>query len=126
MDENENKKIYRPKRPKIKARDNGNNNLDNYTSMTEENIEINNRYNLKLKRDFIMNDDNNIKKERKRSVQSKRGTRRPLTDFQKKIKQLIIKINSPLHKLKHIFHRWAFIALSQKNKLYDDEEEEDE
>ena len=37
MDENEHKKIYKQKRPKIRVKENINN-LDCYSSMTEENI----------------------------------------------------------------------------------------
>ena len=125
MDENENKKLYRPKRPKIRVKANSNN-LDYYASMTEENIEFENRKNLKLNRDLGLNDDNNNEKIRKKSVQNRRTTKKSLTEFQKKIKQLIKKINSPSHKIKILFYHWASKTFKQKNNSNGDEDEEEE
>ena len=127
MEENENKKLYRPKRPKIKVRENLDNE-DHLISMTEENIEYSNRKNLKLNKDIVLNEDNKDKI-RKKSVQNKRRAKKPLTEFQKKMKYLIIKIDSPSHKIKYIFHKWVSLTFGQNNNNVgddDDEEEEEE
>ena len=124
MDENEHKKIYRQKRPKIRVRDNKDN-LDYYSSMTEENIELNKIKNLKLNNELLLN-NNNGKNERKRSVQSQRRSKKSLKGFQKKMKNLLVKFNSPSFKIKLIFHKWAYITFSKKTNNLDDNEEEEE
>ena len=78
MDENGHKKIYRQKRPKIRVRENTDN-LDYYSSMTEENIELDKIKNLKMNNDLFLN-NNNKKIERKRSVQSEKRSKKSLTD----------------------------------------------
>ena len=125
MDENGHKKIYRQKRPKIRVRENTDN-LDYYSSMTEENIELDKIKNLKMNNDLFLN-NNNKKIERKRSVQSEKRSKKSLTDFQKKMKNLLTKFNSSSHKIKRMFHKWVYITFSQKkNNLDDDEDEEEE
>ena len=120
----ENKKVYRPKRPKIKLNGNASS-QDYYVSMTEESINSDSRKNLELNRDMIMNDDIN-KKERKKSVQTKRNLKKSFTELQKKLKKLITKIDSPSYKIKCIFHKWVYLTFNQKNNINDNEEEEEE
>ena len=123
MEENENKKFHRSKRPKIKVKENINN--KDYISVTEENSDSDNRRNFKSNRDFKTNEDNE-EEESKRSSQNKRSLKKSLNEFKKKMKNLIIKINSPSHRLKYIFKKWAYITLNQKNKNMDEDEEEEE
>ena len=124
MDENEHKKIYKQKRPKIRVKENINN-IDYYSSMTEENIELDKIKNLKLNNDLFIN-NNNRKSERKRSAQSEKRSKKSLTSFQKKMKNLLTKFNSPSYKLKIIFHKWAYITFSKRNNTLDDDNEEEE
>ena len=124
MDENEHKKIYKQKRPKIRVKENINN-IDYYSSMTEENIELDKIKNLKLNNDLFIN-NNNRKSERKRSAQSEKRSKKSLTSFQKKMKNLLTKFNSPSYKLKLIFHKWAYITFSKRNNTLDDDNEEEE
>ena len=123
MEENENKKFHRSKRPKIKVKEKKNS-VD-YISVTEENSDSDNRHNFKSNRDFKTNEDNE-EEEPKRSGKNKRNLKKSLNEFKKKIKNLIIKINSPSHKLKYIFKKWAYITFNQKNKNMDEDEEEEE
>mgnify|MGYP003571320303 CR=1 FL=1 len=124
MDENDHKKVYRQKRPKIRVRENKDN-LDYYSSMTEENIELDKIKNLKLNNDLFLN-NNNRKIERKRSAQSEKRSKKPLTEFQKKMKNILIKFSSDSFKLKLLFHKWAYITFSKRNNFVDNEEEEEE
>ena len=124
MDENEHKKIYKQKRPKIRVKENTDK-LDYYSSMTEESIELDKIKNLKLNNDLLIN-NNNRKNERKRSAQSERRSKKSLTGFQKKMKKLLTKLNSPSYKLKLIFHKWAYITFSKRNNNLDDDSEEEE
>ena len=123
MEENENKKFHRSKRPKIKVKENINN--KNYISVTEENNDSDNKHNFISNRDFKTNEDNE-EEESKRLGQNKRSLKKSLNEFKKKMKNLILKINSPSHKLKYIFKKWAYITFNQKNKNMDEDEEEEE
>ena len=123
MEENENKKFHRSKRPKIKVKENINN--KDYISMTEENNDSDNRRNFKSNMDFKTNEANE-EEESKRLGQNKRSLKKSLNEFKKKMKNLILKISSPSHRLKYLFKKWAYITFNQKNKNMDEDEEEEE
>lgn len=123
MEENENKKFHRSKRPKIKVKENINN--KDYISVTEENSDSDNRRNFKSNKDFKTNEEKE-EEESKRLGQNKRSQKKSLNEFKKKMKNLILKINSDFHRLKYIIKKWAYITFNQKNKNMDEDEEEEE
>ena len=131
-DNNNNNVIFRPKRAKIKINDDPNDNECYYyqPKITEhETIETIKciTYNTNMP-----NSENMIKmeKKRKKNIEIHQGVKKVLTIKQKKLKNLINKISSPIFKIKSAFVKWVALTFKHKKNMssgfHADSEEEEE
>ena len=134
MDNINNKKIFKPKRPKFKRiEDTKSNNY--YIPMTEENIKLKNIDIPIDNEDYLIN-NKSIKNGKNRIIakENKIKNKKNFNKIKKALKNIIYKINSPSKKIKKLFQKWIIITSrynNNKNKVrnnqnYGDSEEEEE
>jgi hypothetical protein len=127
-----NTRIFKPKRPKIRANEEIINNEDYYQPLISETITLESIKNITYNRS-IANNENKIKKEKKRKKNSEENKKsKKLTIKQKKLKNLINKFSSPAFKIKRAFVKWVNITFNHKKNMsgglasHSEEEEEED